>query len=231
MRRSLSDPTVSLPAPNNEEQTVTPILERDQILNHPAQDQYDYYYRIAWNVAYLIVGHPVEADMVADKVMATLETRERPPSQTEIEKHIRVLARSRALDCLRSPMHRFGAKCGSLIQEDGGEEYEAVPESYYTIGAEEAFFYEEERDLFAQQFAQAVGCLNDLQRVCFVLRFVECIKPDEIAEMLNIPAETVYTQTYRARNRVAKFLTDRRKSMQKKKESEEGGSPGEQATP
>jgi RNA polymerase sigma factor (sigma-70 family) len=126
-------------------------------------------------------------------------------------------------------MHRFRMRCRSLIQRgDEEEEYEAAPASYSSIGAEEEFFYEEERELFAQQFAYAISRLNDLQRACFVLRFVEHIKPEDIAEMLKVSADTVYTQAYRARNRVARFLTDRKNDM-KKVEKEKGGSPAKRA--
>lgn len=228
MRRSLSHPAGYASAPNKE-QPVGLRAERDHIWNQLTQDQYDAYYRMVWNVVYLIVGHPLEADIVADKVMATLETRVQPPSTGEIETHLRVLARSRALDYLESPMHRFRMQCRSLIrQSDEEEEYEAVCEAQSSIGAEEEFFYEEERELFAQQFAQALGRLNDLQRACFVLRFVEHVKPEEIAEMLKIPVDSVYTQAYRARNRVARLLTDRRRHQNEK---EEGGFPGKRAIP
>jgi RNA polymerase sigma factor (sigma-70 family) len=230
MRQFLSNPTDAFSAPNPKEQPVGSIVERDHIWNQLTQDQYDAYYRMAWNVAYLIVGHPLEADIVADKVMAALDTRVHPSSTSEIERHLRVLARSRALDCLASPMHRFRMKCGSLLLQADEEEYESVPASQCSIGAEEEFFYEEDRELFAQHFAQALSRLNDLQRACFVLRFVEHIKPEEIAEMLKVPVDTVYTQAYRARNRVAKLLTDRRKHMSSS-DREEGGFPCKQALP
>ncbi len=211
MRRSLSNPADAFSAPNQKEHAATSIVERDHTWDQLTQDQYAAYYRMVWNVAYLILGHPFEADIVADKVMATFETRAHSPLTTEIEVHLRVLARSRALDCLASPMHRFRMKCRSLIQQAAEEEYEAIPEAQCSIGAEDEFFYEEDRELFAQQFAQAIGRLNDLQRACFVLRFVEHIKPEEIAEMLKVPVDTVYTQAYRARNRVAKLLIDKRR--------------------
>ena len=224
MRQPLSNTAGSFSAPNHKKQPVVSVKERDQIWDQFTQDQYEHCYKMVWNVAYLIVGHPLEADIVADKVMTTLEARENLPS--EIEKHLRVLARSRALDCLESPMHRFRMRCRSLIQRsDEEEEYEAVPTAYNSIGAEEEFFYEEERERFAQHFAHAISRLNDLQRACFVLRFVEHIKPEDIAEMLKVPVETVYTQAYRARNRVARFLTENKK----KQEGEEGGLPGKRA--
>jgi len=230
MRRSLSYPADASSVPNKE-LSAGSLLERDHLWDQFTQDQYDSYYRIAWNVAYLIVGHPFEADIVADKVMTTLEARVHPPSAIEIETHLRVLARSRALDCLETPMHRFRMKCRSLImQVDEEDEYEAIPESQCSVGAEEEFFYEEERTLFAQQFAQAMSRLNDMQRACFVLRFVECVKPEEIAEMLKVPVETVYTQAYRARNRIARLLTASKKHVSSSKR-EEGGFPSQRAVP
>jgi RNA polymerase sigma factor (sigma-70 family) len=225
MRRSLSHPTGAFLAPNEKELPVGSLVERDRLWDQLTQDQYDAYYRMVWNVAYLIVGHPLEADIVADKVIATLEMRVYSLSTTELETYLRVLARSRALDCLETPMHRFRMKCRSLIRQvDEEEEYEIIPEAQCSIGAEEEFFYEEERELFAQQFVQAMSSLNDMQRACFVLRFVERIKPEEIAEMLKVPVDTVYTQAYRARNRVARLLTTKREHGNRGKR-EEGGFP------
>ncbi len=212
MRKSLFHPIGSSPALcNKRKQPVGSTEERDHAWYEGlTQDQYDHYYKIAWNVTYLIVGHPHEADIVADKAMDSLWEREHPPSKAEVETHLRVLARSRALDCLASPMHRLRARCRSLIQKDDDEEeYETISEAHRPVGAEEQFFYEEERKLFAQRFAQALTRLNDLQRACFVLRFVEHMKPEEVAETLKVPVNTVYTQTYRARNKVAKLLIDR----------------------
>lgn len=222
MSRSLSNPTDSFFAPNDKEmQPVILIEERDQTWHEGlTQDEYEYYYRQAWNRAYLMVGHQDEADVIADKAIDALRINERPPSKKEIEAYLRVLVTSRALDCLRSPMHRFRDKCQSLLRKnDDDNEYDAIPQSHSCIGAEEEFFYEGDRELFAKQLAQATSRLNDLQRTCFVLRFVEHMKPDEIAKMLNIPVDKVHTQTYRARNRIAKLLSHIKK--------EEGGIPSE----
>ncbi len=214
MRKSLSNPT-GLPLALNikKGQPVDSIGERDQAWNVGiSQDQYAYYYNIAENIAYLILGHYHEAEIVADKALDELWRRECPPSETEVEKHIRVLARCRALDYRDTPMHRLREKCRSLVWgNDDQDEYEAIPESSCTLGAEEEFFYEEEREQFAQRLAEVVSSLNDLQRACFVLRLVEHLKPEEIAKILNVSAETVSTQAYRARNKVKKLLIAKEK--------------------
>lgn len=214
MRKSLSNPTGSSSALNRkEDQPVGTIEERDQPWDQGLTlDQYGRYYRVTWNVAYLIVGYPDEADIIANKVMDSLWKRHTPPSKAEVEAHLRVMARSRALDCLASPRHKLRVRSKSLVQKDEDEEeYEAMPEQYCSPGAEEEFFSDGEREMFARQFAEALMSLNELQRVCFVLRFVEHIEPEEVVEMLGIPVDTVYTKTYRARKRVAGLLRDRRK--------------------
>src|SRR5712691_973210 len=109
MRKSLSNPTGSFPALSiKKEQPVDSIRERDQTWNVGiSQDQYAYHYNIAENIAYLILGHQHEAEIVADKTMDELWKHGHPPSKAEVEKHIRVLARCRALDYRNTPMHRF----------------------------------------------------------------------------------------------------------------------------
>jgi RNA polymerase sigma factor (sigma-70 family) len=216
MKKSLSKRAGSSLA-LNKEQPVELKIGRDRPWNQGLTDgQYRSYWMIAQNIAYLIVGNQYEAELVADKVMDELWKREQPPSKAEVEKHLRILTKSRALDCLKSPMHRLQEECRSLVQRgDDEEEYEAIPESYCSRGAEEEFFFEQDRQLFAKQFAEAVSQLSDLQRVCFVLRLVEGLKPEEIAEILNIPATAVSTQAYRARNKVARLLTSQEKEYDK----------------
>jgi RNA polymerase sigma factor (sigma-70 family) len=208
--------------------------ERDQVSYEELvrdQERYNNYYRIAWNVAYLILGarSDCEADIVADRAidnaMNTLRKRNSSLLETEFEKHLRVQARCRALDRLDSPMHRCWKRCQSLIRRNGdNEEYEEVPMSYSSPGAEEEFFCEGDRELLAQQFAQAIDTLNDLQRHCFVLRFVESMKPREIAKELRISVKTVYEQTRHAKRRVAELLSEWEK---KSAEKEGGGLPSE----
>lgn len=170
---------------------------------------YERYYQMAWNVAYLILGHSfdADADIVADKVMDEIIKREHLPLKSEIEKHVRILARSRALDHRLSPKYRFRKTIQSIIQRNGDdEEYEVVPESGCSLGAEEEYFYLEEREQFARRFAEAVSRLNDRQRICFVLRFVEGLTPKEITEELRIPVDIVSTEIYRARVKVRQML-------------------------
>src|SRR2546429_310373 len=102
MRKSLSKSAGSSPALIiNKGQPVDLIRGRDQAWNVGiSQDQYAYYYDIAENIAYLILGHHHEAEIAADKAMDELWKHEYPPSKSEVEKHIRVLARCRALDYL-----------------------------------------------------------------------------------------------------------------------------------
>jgi RNA polymerase sigma factor (sigma-70 family) len=216
VRRSLSRPIGSFPAPNKEE-PVELMLERDRVwLDGLTADQYRYYYEMALNRAFLIVGNSYEAEVVADKVMDELREGENPPSKGEVEVHLRVLVRSRALDCLRSLRHRIWVRCRSLVYKgEDGEEYEGVPASHCSKGAEEEFFYEQDRELFARRYAQVVSGLGELERVCFVLRRVEGLKPAEIAEILEIPAEEVSTHAYRARNRIAKLLGEQEAGFEK----------------
>ena len=205
MRRSLSNPAGAFHSPKSADL----ITERDQAWYVGLTlEECSHYYELAFNKAYSILGSRCEAEMVADKVIDELLQREQPPPKTQLEPQVLVLARSRALDYRKSPRHRLWMMCRSLIQKnEDGEEYMAVPASYCCPGAEEEFFAKGEQELFAQRYAQALSHLNDQQRICFVMRVEEHLKPEEIAEILNIPAGVVHTQTYRARNKIAKFLS------------------------
>jgi RNA polymerase sigma factor (sigma-70 family) len=207
VKHALSSIAGSLPAPK-EKQPASTQGERDHAWYEGlTQDQYHRHYEAVWKRAYLIVGDPHEADLVANKVMDEIWQRESPPSQADIEAHLRTLATSRSIDRNRTPAHRLRMKCHSIIQKnDEGEEYEALPETRSYPGAEEELLYEYDRERFAQQLAQAIIRLSDVQRSCFVLRFLDLMKPEEIAQRLRIPVDTVYTESYRARNRIAKFL-------------------------
>jgi RNA polymerase sigma factor (sigma-70 family) len=202
------------------------MLERDRTwLQELTADQYRYYYDLASRIAFLIVGNSCEAEIVADKVMDELREGKGSLSSKEIEVHLRVLARRRALDCLKSLRHRMWMGCRPLVSRgEDGEKYEAAFMSLRSKGAEEEFFYEEERDLFARRLARAVSSLKDLQRVCFVLRFVEGLKPAEIAEVLKIPAEEVSTHAYRARNRIAELLGEQEARFEKREKRGKGAS-------
>jgi RNA polymerase sigma factor (sigma-70 family) len=207
MTCSLPQPTGSSPAPNSEKDPAARGRERDQAWNDAlTYDQYQHYYGFAWNVAYLTVGNAYEADVVTDKVMDELQRREQPPSQEEIYRHLRTLSRSRALDQVRSARHRLRMLWRPFIRPLQLEDAEVLPRTPSCAGAEDTFFQQEESERFAQQLALALGSLNDLQRVCFVLRFIDGMKPEDIALLLHVPASKVHTLAYRARNRVATLL-------------------------
>lgn len=57
-----------------------------------------------------------------------------------------------------------------------------------------------------------------------MLRFVEGLKPAEIAEVLEISAEEVSTHAYRARNRVAKLLGEQEARFEKREKRGKGAS-------
>jgi RNA polymerase sigma factor (sigma-70 family) len=160
--------------------------ERDPAWNENiTQEQYTYYYNMAWQIAYLMLKSPQLADTIANKVMEELWSREHPPSTTEIESHIRTLARFRSIDQWRTKGYKLRQTWRSLTQRNGdGEEYEALPELQCGLSAEEEFYSEMESERFVQDLAQAILHLNELQRVCFVLCIMEKMKVAEVATHL-----------------------------------------------
>ena len=93
-----------------------------------------------------------------------------------------------------------------------GEEYEVLPESGYSPDVESEVIAKEDFELLMRQLEEGLSHCNELQRVCFVLRFVEGMEPKEVAEKLDIPVAKVSTAVSRAKKRVGKLLGERRPS-------------------
>jgi RNA polymerase sigma factor (sigma-70 family) len=208
MRRSLSNPTGSFLAPTDEKQPVILVEERDQPWYEGiSPNQYDEYRQLAWNVALMIVGYPDEAEEVAGKTMYEIERRKHPPSKAEIGAHIRTLARHRAIDSYKSSKHKARMMLKSIVRKNNDdEEYEGIPGSCCTPGAENEVVAKEDLELLILRLKQGLTCLSDMQRICFVLHFVEGMEIKDIAKKLNVSASDASTAVYRAKKHIGKFL-------------------------
>ncbi len=63
-------------------------------------------------------------------------------------------------------------------------------------------------DVVMDEFVEALGTLDDLSRSIVVLREVEGLSYDEIADVLNVPMPTVKTRLLRARRRLGVALKE-----------------------
>ena len=188
------------------------MAERDHTWNKGiTQRDYTYYYDMAWQSAYLILKSEHLSDTIANKVMDELWNRTCAPTNTEIESHIRTLARSRSIDVWRTKRYKIRQMWESLTKRnEEGEEYEAFPEILCCASAEDAFYQEQESERFAQGLAQAMLRLNPLQRVCFALCVMEGMKVAEVAERLGIHATKVSDAIRHAKRRIARLLEKER---------------------
>jgi RNA polymerase sigma factor (sigma-70 family) len=218
MSHSLSDPAGSSPAPNDKGSLADTLVERDQAWYEVPDEMYRYYYNTMWNRAYLALGSANEADDIVDGIIDEVSKYEKPPSKDMIEKVLHQLTTWRIRDRLKSPKYKLLRMRSTPLMRRGhdGEEFEIDLESGGHPGADEEFFHWEENEETARQIAKAVIRLNERQRTCFVLRFMEKMEPEEIKKLLNIPAETVSTECYRARNKIRKWLREWEQQLKEK---------------
>ncbi len=89
--------------------------------------------------------------------------------------------------------HRRLSWIQSVFTLGSGKDIEEVPDS--RVGVEEAFAAQEKRRLLQQ----IVGKMSEKRRVAFMLFEVEDYSGEEIADMLDVPVNTVWTRLYHAR--------------------------------
>jgi RNA polymerase sigma factor (sigma-70 family) len=186
-------------------------VEREQPWYEQLTDEeYQFYYNKMWSRAYLALGSENEADAVIDQVIDEVWQYKEPPSKAMIVSVLHQRTTWRIRDRLRSPRHLFlRMRCQSLtLRTHDGEEFEMDVRSDGYPGADEELFRWQKDEATAQQIAQAVISLNERQRTCFFLRFMENMETKEIAKILMMSAATVSTECYRARNKVRKHLKE-----------------------
>jgi RNA polymerase sigma factor (sigma-70 family) len=189
--------------------------EREQLWledNGLNDDLLDAYRRLAWHIAYPIVQDPDEATDVADATMEELVKH--PPPKARFLSYLRRIARDNAIDCYRSSRHKLRAPWNSLFRRNADdEEYRVLPESGYSPDVESEVIAKEDFELLMRQLDEGLRHCNSLQRVCFVLRYVEGMETREIAEKLEIPVGKVSTALSRSKKRIGKLLRERRTSQ------------------
>lgn len=89
--------------------------------------------------------------------------------------------------------HRRRSWIQSVFTLGSGKDIEEVPDS--RAGVEEAFEVQEKR----HRLKQIVGKMSEKRRVAFMLFEVEDYTGEEIADMLDVPVNTVWTRLYHAR--------------------------------
>ncbi len=89
-----------------------------------------------------------------------------------------------------------------------GEERESLPASLTAQGPEDIAVRREEDAEYMDRLARAVGTLDPDRRICFVLRYVEGLKPKQFAGKLGMTTKRASALACSAREEVLKLLQE-----------------------
>jgi len=192
------------------------IQERDQPWYEPLTEERHRRYRaIAMTAASYYLRNKAEVEMIADAVLEELWVKPDPPTTAQIEGYIWTVARSRAIDHIRSLRYKNWKRWTSYFQKDeNGEEQIRADQQLLVDGPEEEFFLRLEEEEYSETDQRRLALLdqaisrikdNDL-RACFVMRFIEQMQPSTIAKELELPVSVVYDHIEGAKRQVTNFM-------------------------
>ncbi len=154
------------------------------------------HYRGIYNVLYRMVGNSEDAADLTQETFVRVFTR---LHTFRLDRSFVAWARAIASNlCIDHLRHR-GAPAVSLDEESVGATFLSRPDGQSPADQLEAV--EDSRRVLA-----AVQQLPEKQRVVLVLRHIEGLKLDEIAETLHMPLGTVKTMLFRGRETVRKIV-------------------------
>jgi RNA polymerase sigma factor (sigma-70 family) len=211
MKDSLRHDPAGIPStPSSEVQPAASVRERDRLWSSNfTQQELDTYATIAFNIAYLILQNKDEALDVASSVFEELCRKRSAAPNIPLEAQIRVLARSRAIDRRDSSPFKLRQNGQPLYAINGdGEERESLPASLTAQGPEDIAVRREEDAEYMDRLARAVGTLDPDRRTCFVLRYVEGLKPKQFAGKLGMTTKRASALACSAREEVLKLLQE-----------------------
>jgi hypothetical protein len=149
MRHSLYDPAGSDPGPDKRDEAADTIQERDRPWTESLTvERHRHYKAIAMSAISFFLRHQDEIELIADAVFEELCANPNPPSIAQVEGYIWTLARSRAIDHIRSLRYKNWKKWVSLfLKDENGEEYERTERQLLVVdGPEEHFFQQLEEE-------------------------------------------------------------------------------------
>ncbi len=175
------------------------IIEASEGSTEAFESIYKEYSGFVYNVAYRVVNNIDEAQEVTQEVFLTVYRKLKSfKFKSSLKTWVYRIAVNMAIDYARK---RSKEKDRTVLYEDNNKLNEAIDPVGEKI----------EREQQEKTISTLLDALSPDQRVCIVLRSIEGLSYQEIAETLNININTVRTRIKRAREK----LIDLRKEMVK----------------
>ncbi len=188
-------------------------------------------YQHCWLIAAAVTGDRVEADdLVQEAAVIALQKRSEFTPGTSFGAWMGQIVRLTALNHLKKQNRRntvvSDPKKMDQIESPQTVSSQAVS-SQAVLSSNELFGFTKDGRLLANQTAfddetrRALLTLGDVPRLCLLLRVVQQLSYDEIAEMLAIPSGTVMSHVHRAKQSIRAHL----KSQSKRVANQPSSSP------
>lgn len=153
-----------------------------------------------WTVAVAVLGdRDLAEDIVQDSAITGLDRLDSYERGTNFQAWMSQIVRFKALNCLKACRRRnIEQESGHLVESAAAfsPENPIAVESASETGAGA---FDPDRLGLDDQLAAAVAGLAPERRICLMLRVVQAMPYEEIAEMLGIPASTAMSHVHRAK--------------------------------
>lgn len=158
--------------------------------------------RKIYNLCYRMTGNPEDAsDLTQDAFLKAYQNLGSFKGESSISLWLYRLASNACIDHLRREKRRV--KSSLTMQDESGDTVELeLPDERFTPESEL------ERRLVIEDVEQGLLTLSEEHRQILVLREINALSYDEIADILNLSAGTVKSRISRARVILRKFLLE-----------------------
>jgi RNA polymerase sigma-70 factor (ECF subfamily) len=178
-------------------------------------------YQHCWLIAAAVTGDRVEADdIVQEAALVALQKRSEFTSGTSFGAWMAQIVRLTALNHLKK-QNRRNTVVSDPTKMDQIESSQAMPSSNELVGFTKDGRLIANQSAFDDEIRRALLNLGDVPRLCLLLRVVQQLSYDEIAETLEIPSGTVMSHVHRAKQSIRAHL----KSQSKRPINQQSSSP------
>jgi RNA polymerase sigma-70 factor, ECF subfamily len=163
-------------------------------------------YQHCWLIAAAVTGDRVEADdIVQEAALVALQKRSEFTSGTSFGAWMAQIVRLTALNHLKK-QNRRNTVVSDPTKMDQIESSQAMPSSNELVGFTKDGRLIANQSAFDDEIRRALLNLGDVPRLCLLLRVVQQLSYDEIAETLEIPSGTVMSHVHRAKQSIRAHL-------------------------
>jgi len=163
-------------------------------------------YQRCWLIAAAVTGDRVEADdIVQEAALVALQKRSEFTPGTNFGAWMAQIVRLTALNHLKK-LNRRNTVVSDPTKMDQIESSETMLAPNGLFGFTEDGRLIAHQTVFDDEISRALLNLGDVPRLCLLLRVVQQLSYDEIAESLQIPSGTVMSHVHRAKQSIREHL-------------------------